>query len=352
MFNHKKFREIFFQATDLFKDSGTKNGAVRITPKTKLSSTELGLSFNEVLESVSMNIIETILPSETAPSRKYSSYILKNNQDKHFVTLAGGAQANKGMHFEREIHKECIEYFSKQRSESEFISSLEDQADTKFVNLIIGQDFSRSVSRPLTTEGAKRAGREIADITLVDTLGIVYPISLKGVGGKTISNNGVAGMFNKQDDKILYAGQEQNNISKPIFDSVGIDPEIISRGLTAYLNKVENNTEFQNSVVITDFEGTTLKRLIESSYDYGYYIAKQQQSTTICKLTDLTEYNLLDKHIGDIETVSIKYPFYKNDKEKRKSTNILIQTTTNKYNFEIRNCDGGVIPYQINLQQL
>ena len=351
MYNHKKFREIFFQQTDLFKDCGTKRGAIRIAPKDKVDKDKIESYFHEAVESASMNVTETIPPSEQSPSKKYNTYIVKNNEETHLVTLTGGHYANKGMVFERDVFEECSEYFTKQ-GQSEFIASLEDQIDTKFINLIHGHDFTRSVSRPLTTSGARRAGREIADITLVDTLGIVYPISIKGQGGKTISNNGVAGMFEQIDTRIIYAGREQNNISKPIFESAGVDPEIVSSGLTAYLNKQENSEEFQKSVTVTDFNGTTLKRLIESSYDYGYYIAKQQGRTTKCKLTDLTDKNLLDSYIGTIETVAIKYPYYKSEKEKRKSTNIFIQTTTNKYNFEIRNCDGGIIPHQINLQQL
>lgn len=346
-----------------FKSGGSKAGAIRFAPsgeETTASREEIVKDFENTLKDIDL-VIKDIKPRGEGASSKYPTYVVSDAASNEFqIVLAGGASSNLGMKYERELLKALKEYFDKlnlgeEAEKPKFLKDLESKTDIEFVDVVDEVDFSRRVKRPLSDDGAENKGKEIADIALKDDKDNTYYISLKDVGGVTVANTGAAGMFSLKDGKVTFA-DESGKIGKKLFDAAGLDDNSIvkiERGLTDYLKKDISPSELQEVEDITSSASKEdLKKFLYSAFDYGYIYVRRKPVGL--EVIDLTKEKDLKDFIGDVKSVKVKYPFYKDETRtgKRKNVSIVIETENNVFSFDIRNASGGIIPSQINLVKL
>jgi len=352
-------KKSIIDANDNFKIGTDKRGAIRIQPARKVEDREeLKQLFTNTLDDIDLIIKDTILPgTPESPSSKYMSYVVQDKDNNEFIiTLGGGSFSNAGMNYERELMKELENYFENKDEGVEkpaFLDKLEQALDIEFEGLDTSATFARRVRRPLSDKGPSDKGDEISDLTLIATdKGKVkkFYISLKNVGGKTISNAGAKGMFEIEDNKVEFINKEKNSIGKKLLDAANVNIDLVERGLTDYVNKsVSSSVLSQQEDVTDDVDKDKLIKFIGSAFDYGYIYVKQKNSKNDLEVADLTEEDKLYEFIGDIENVYVKYPYYINERKSRKNISIVIETTKGVYSFDIRNAGGNIEPNQINL---
>lgn len=331
-----------------------KRGAIRVAPAVKVEDREtFTKEFLDTLSDVSLVVVDEIKPgSPDSPSSKFMSYRVNDTTGNEFViTLAGGSFSNKGMAYERDVLDSIKKYFDnpEENEKPRFLENIEDALDIKFVELG-DATFTRRVKRPLTDKGPKDRGNEISDITLKDEDDNEYYLSLKDIGGKTVGNSGAAGMFDVEDKEVKFTNKERDKVGKKLFDAAGVDIDLVLDGLTDYINKDQSTpeqSEIYNTTDESDFDA--LLDFIGSAFDYGYIYVKRKNSKNDLEIADLTDKDKLYDFIGEIKNVSVKYPYYNNDKLSRKHISIMIKTDKGNYSFDIRNASGGLIPNQINL---
>lgn len=331
-----------------------KRGAIRVAPAVKVEDREaFTKEFLDTLDDINLVVVGEIEPgSPASPSSKFMSYKVNDPTGNEFViTLAGGSFSNKGMAYERDVLDSIKKYFDNpdENEKPRFLENIEDALDVQFVEL--GEaTFTRRVKRPLTDEGPKDRGNEISDITLKDEDGNEYYLSLKDIGGKTVGNSGAAGMFDVEDKEVKFTNKERDKVGKKLFEAAGVDIDLILDGLTDYINKEQSTpeqSEVYNTTDESDFDA--LLDFIGSAFDYGYIYVKRKNSKNDLEIADLTDKDKLYDFIGEIKNVSVKYPYYNNDKLSRKHISIMIKTDKGNYSFDVRNASGGLIPNQINL---
>lgn len=337
------------------KPGKDKKGAIRIQPKTKVSDREVFTKkFIDTLDDISLLIVDIIPPgAPESPSGKFPSYKVKDLSNNEFViTLGGGAFSNQGMSYERDILDNVEQYFKnpEENTKPAFLEKLEDFLNVRFDKIDKGESFERRVKRPLTDEGPEDKGQEISDITLIDEDGQKYYISLKNIGGVTISNAGAGGMFDKKGEEVVFTNRERNKIGSKLMSAGGVDVERAVDGLEDYLNKQQSKIGQEDKVDTTDVSDIdALERFLGSAFDYGYIYVKQKNKRDDLEIADLTDKENLYNFIGDIQTVEVRYPYYRTDQKSRKHISIILTTTKGIYSFDIRNASGGIIPNQINL---
>lgn len=351
-------------ANPSFKSGGSKKEAIRIAPsgEAPASSREDTIKdFENTLKDINL-VIREIKPKGEGASSRYPTYVVADSGSNEFqIVLAGGAASNEGMNYERNVMKSLKEYFTKKDLDEEvekpeFLKELEQKLDVEFVGLIDSVDFTRKVERPLTDDGAEDMGKVIADAALMGDDDKEYYISIKDIGGGTVANTGAAGMFSVKDNQ-FEVDLDKKDIGKKLFKAAGIDNDEsilkIERGLTDYAKKIVSPQELSETKNITSLvDKESLKKFIYSAFDYGYIYVRRKSAGL--EIIDLTKKENLHDFIGDIKSVFIKYPFYKNDTRlgRRKNVSIIIETEEHRFSFDIRNASGGIIPTQINLVKL
>jgi len=337
------------------KPGKDKKGAIRIQPKSKISNREdFTKKFVDTLDEISLLIVDVISPGKPeSPSGKFPSYKVRDLSNNEFViTLGGGAFSNEGMSYERDILDSVKKYFDNpiENTKPAFLEKLEDFLNVKFDNIDKGESFERRVKRPLTDEGPENKGSEISDITLVDEDNQKYFISLKNIGGVTISNAGAGGMFDKKGDEVVFTNRERNRIGSKLMVAGGVNIERAVDGLEDYINKRQSQPGQEENIDTTDISNIeALEKFLGSAFDYGYIYVKQKNKKDDLEIADLTDENNLYNFIGNIQKVEVKYPYYITDQKSRKHISIVLSTTKGIYSFDIRNASGGIIPNQINL---
>jgi hypothetical protein len=352
--NKAAVKQAIVDANPNIKLSGDKRGAIRVAPAMKIEDKEsFKQEFLDTLNDINLVVVEEIEPGNPdSPSSKYTSYKVNDPTGNEFViTLAGGSFSNKGMAYERDILDSLNTYFEnpEENEKPKFLQTIEDALDTTFVGIDKGL-FARQVKRPLSDKGPKDKGDEISDITLLDEDDKKFYLSLKDIGGKTVGNSGAAGMFDVDGKQVKFVNKEREKVGKKLFDAAGVDVDLIIDGLVDYINKQpspDEQAEVYNTTDEADFD--QLLDFIGSAFDYGYIYVKRKNSRNDLEIADLTDKEKLYDFIGDIKSVSVKYPYYINERKSRKHVSIMIKTDKGNYSFDVRNASGGLIPNQINL---
>jgi hypothetical protein len=332
-----------------------KRGAIRFQPKTKVKDNEEFINkFFNTLDEINLFVTDVINPGEPgSPSSKFKSYRVRDMSDNEFIiTLGGGAHSNKGMEYERNILNSVNNYFNNPEDEQKpaILDNLENFLDVSFKDVDKGRGFDRQVRRPLTDKGPSKKGDEISDLTLIDTNDKPYYISLKNVGGKTISNAGAKGMFDIDSNNVKFVNRERDSIGKKLLEAGGVNIDRVIAGLEDYITKTPSVPGQEEKIKTTDLADIDkLTDFLGSAFDYGYIYVKQKNVKNDLEIADLTNKDKLYDFIGDIKEVEVKYPYYKDSKNQRKHISIIINTTKGVYSFDIRNASGGDIPNQINL---
>ena len=354
----KDVERAIVKANPKVRGGSGKGGSIRLQPIKKVEDKEqFTRDFLDTLNEINLVIIgDPILPGDPdSPSGKYPSYRVKtNNSNKEFIiTLGGGSFSNVGMEYERNLLAELESYFDARDEGAEmppFLNKLEHALDVEFKGLDKNQTFNRQVKRPLTSKGPLDKGDEISDITLIDTSGKKYYISLKNICGKTVSNAGASGMFKIKDDQVEFANKEKNNIGADLMEAGAVNIKAVIRGLEDYKDKIQSNPYLIEPHNVTDkADIDELYKFLGSAFDYGYIYVKQKDKKDNLEIADITNKDKLNDFIGDIQEVKVKYPYYLNDRKSRKHISIIIITDKGNYSFDIRNASRGFLPNQINL---
>ena len=363
-FTKKDIKDAIVDNNPKFSFRGDKNSAMRVVPAgydSQTSRDEINSDFEKTLSQVNL-VVRDIKPKGDGASSKFPTYVVADDTGNEFqIVLAGGATSNKGMSYERDVLKSLEEYFAKLKEGTDaekpkFLAELEDKLDITFAGVVDEVNFNRRVVRPLDTSGARDMGKEIADLALRDDKENTYYVSLKDIGGLTVANTGAAGMFDIENNSVEFVNREKNKIGKKVFEASGINDEGINkieRGLSDYLNKKESEPgqeDIQDTTDTADKE--KLKNLLYSAFDYGYIYVKRK--STGIDVVDLSTQESLKDFIGDIVSVKVKYPYYRDSGRvsKRKNISIVIETENNTFSFDIRDASGGIVPKQINLVKL
>ena len=344
-------------ANTSLRGGSSKKGEIRLQPTSKVEDKEkFTQDFIDTLGDLKLEIEgDVIKPGDPeSPSSKFPSYKVKDDEGKiYIITLAGGSFSNAGMAYERKIEQDLKTYFENKEEgavKPEFLEQLEQFLNVEFEDISKEAAFSRRVKRPLSAKGPEDKGDEIADITLIDTEGEKFYISLKAIGGVTVSNAGASGMFDIEDDNIVFTNKEKNNIGGKLMEAGSVNIDAVLRGLNDYKNKVKSVDYLIKTHKVTDEANIEqLTKFLGSAFDYGYIYVKQKNTRNDLEIADLTTEEDLYDFIGDIEDVYVKYPYYISDVRSRKHISIAINTSKGGYSFDIRNASGGLIPQQINL---
>jgi hypothetical protein len=358
-----------------FKVGGTKSG-IRIQAADAEAAKDedtLKQSLIDSLDDINLVLMDTLKPKEQGnPSGTFNAYKVKDTiSDKEFIIIISrGAAGNKGMTYERDILESFKQYFDalgkaetdeekKEIEKPSMIEKLEDNLDVEFVGVDEGTSFTRSVKRPLTIDGANNRGRDIADITLLDSNNNPYFISLKDIDGKTVGNAGAAKMFkiDKTDREVDFINRERDGIGGDLMKAAGVRIPYVERGLSDYAKKRVSSPELSKTEDTTNNPGVDLNilhKFIESAFDFGYIYVKRKNKKDDLEIEDLRDKDQLIDFIGDITKVQVKYPFYRSDgwQDRRKSVSIIMTTDKNIYSFDIRNKSSKIIPTEINLVKL
>ena len=344
-------------ANTSLRGGSSKKGEIRLQPTSKVEDKEkFTQDFIDTLGDLKLEIEgDVIKPGDPeSPSSKFPSYKVKDDEGNiYIITLAGGSFSNAGMAYERKIEQDLKTYFDNKEEgavKPEFLEQLEQFLSVEFEDISKEATFSRRVKRPLSAKGPEDKGDEIADITLIDTEDEKFYISLKAVGGVTVSNAGASGMFDIEDGNIVFANKEKNNIGGKLMEAGSVNIDAVLRGLNDYKNKVKSVDYLIKTHKVTDEANIEqLTKFLGSAFDYGYIYVKQKNTRNDLEIADLTTEDNLYDFIGDIEDVYVKYPYYISDARSRKHISIAINTSKGGYSFDIRNASGGLIPQQINL---
>lgn len=328
-----------------------KRGAIRLQPVNKVVDREKYIEdFFNTLDEIDLFITDIIKSGPDAPSSKFDSYVVKGKNNKEFIITLGGG-FNKGQEYEKIVIESIREYFDKIDSDEpiekpSFLEKLEDNLEVSFTNIKKGPS---KVDRALSDKGPEDAGEVIADFILVTDEEDKYFISLKNTSGVTVSNNGASGMFSKDDNRVVYKGEDRNNNSKKIFEAANVDIDRVVQGLTDYINQ-QQSTPGQEDIVDTTSEADLdqLYKFLLSGFDYGYIYVKEKKSDGL-EVVDLTTTDKLEDFLGEVRGVSVKYPYFRNATKSRKNVSIMLETDNAAYSFDVRNSRGGDIPNQINL---
>lgn len=332
-----------------------KRGAIRMQPKSKIEDKDKFIQdFKKTLDDISLVIVGEIpAGAPGSPSSKYNSFKVKDiSNNEYVITLGGGSFSNKGMDYERQILKKCEDYFKNPESTEKpaFLEKMEDYLEVEFVDLDKGTSFERRVKRPLEDEGPKDKGKEISDITLVDENGDKYFISIKNIGGKTVSNAGAKGLFKQKGDEVEFTNQERNKIGGKLLDAANADIDKIIQGLEDYIKETPSEENLETKIDTTsESDIDQLQKFLGSAFDYGYIYVKQKNTRDDLEIADLTTKEGLYNFVGKIEKVEVKYPYYRTARKSRKYVSVVITTNKGVYSFDVRNASGGIIPDQINL---
>lgn len=349
--NKKEVKDAIVSANPKLRGGADKRGAIRLQPVDKVVDREKYVEdFLNTLNEVDLFVTDIIKSGPGAPSSKFDSYVVKGKNNKEFIITLGGG-SNRGQDYEKKVIESIEEYFDKLDKDEEvikpsFLEKLEDNLDVEFREIKKGP---AKVDRPLSDKGPEDAGEVITDFTLVSTDDDKYYISLKNTSGVTISNNGASGMFDKEGDEVSYKGNDKNDISRKLFQAANVDIDRVVRGLTDYINE-EQSQEGQEEPEDTTSESDLdqLSMFLMSGFDYGYIYVKEKKSDGL-EIIDLTSADKLEDFLGDVRSVSVRYPYFRNPRKSRKHISIVLETEKGAYSFDIRNASGGKLPNQINL---
>lgn len=341
-----EFKKDIVNVEPRLKPGVDKKGAIRLQPKEKSFDEK---DFKSALSHIQVKIVDEIGAGQPeSGSSKYTTYKLKDKDGTVFrVVLGGGSFSNKGMTYERQLVEELTNAI-KYKQSNPLLTELEKLTGTHFVGIRTG--FNKLVRRKLSGQ-PNDVGGEIADLILVGANGEDYFISLKDKNGKTLSNNGIAGIFRQVGDQIIPGFSQ---VVDTLFGAAKVDLNEAAQGLTSYLNNTAGGNPSPVDVTnsLSDQDKDVIMNYLASAIDFGYLYVKNLGKNKF-KIVNLATINDVKEFIGDIQSVQIKYPYYKDDTRmgKRKNLSIDIKTSKSRFSFDVRNASGDIIPKQINLVQ-
>ena len=336
-----EFKKDIVNVDPRIKPGVDKKGAMRLQPTDKNFSVE---DLHKALEKIDVTIEDVIPPGQAdSASSKFLTYKVKDKDGvSFFIVMGGGSFGNKGMSYERQLVEEINNAITNGEPHP-LLQELEQLAGTKFIGVKTG--FNKLVKRKLSDQ-PENVGDEIADLILVGENGSEYYISLKDKNGKTISNNGIAGIFKQQGDKIVPGFHD---VVEDLFQAVKLNLNLAAEGLNAYKDNVPGGQDAPIDVTpeMSEQDKNIVRGYLASAVDYGYFYVKNKGKNRF-EIVNLATPEDVYNFVGDIQNVTIKYPC-NGEKAKRKHISIVVTTTSGRFAFDVRNASGDILPKQINL---
>ena len=210
-------------------------------------------------------------------------------------------------------------------------------------------DFAgaQDTKRSLSLEGPKDVGKTISDLTIKYD-GNEYYISLKNKSGSGLYSGKSVPFIYEKDGKVIYDQSKKGSAPSIdfLFDMFNVDEERLADGINDFINqegKVDNWTD-------VDIDAEKFKKILASSFGYGYYYVKEKGKGDVSVVPILTAQDALDA-VGDIKSSQIKYP---GPNTKQMSIRVLTDSSLfgpSKYEVNVRNTQGKLLPLSLRISK-
>ena len=255
----------------------------------------------------------TVHPPKSGPneSSKFSMFEFESEFGPVRLVLSGGASANLGSKFEKQLvdRIKAVSGIKKSEITDPVVKKILDElgidsAKLKPENIIAAGETD--TKRPLNFKGPQNRGEKISDI-IINYGNKPYYLSIKNVSGSGIYNGGVVPgiVFNKDKTKIIFDKEsfEAKEDVKSILDIFGVDPKKIVSGLNNYINQTGSDTNFAQS----NGDIASIKKLLGSAIDYGYYYIREIPGGGV-KIYNIDSAKKANELLGTPTGIFIKYP--------------------------------------------
>jgi len=210
-------------------------------------------------------------------------------------------------------------------------------------------DFAgaQDTKRSLSLEGPKDVGKTISDLTIKYD-GNEYYISLKNKSGSGLYSGKSVPFIYEKDGKVIYDQSKKGSAPSIdfLFDMFNVDEERLADGINDFINQegeVDNWTD-------VDIDTEKFKKILASSFGYGYYYVKEKGKGDVSVVPILTAQDALDA-VGDIKSSQIKYP---GPNTKQMSIRVLTDSPLfgpSKYEVNVRNTQGKLLPLSLRISK-
>jgi len=275
------------------------------------------------------------------------------------IVLAGGA--NKGEIYEQDLLSKM------QASLGMPIEDIEFPDIQKLFNALkidpedyIPDDINfmgaADTKRQLSFDGPTNLGAKVADVVIDGKSGPIY-LSIKDQKGSGIYNGGnVTFVYLNDEGKAIFDQSKYNDkpLFKEIFEACGIDPQRMADGMNSYITKEGERGNWESSINVNLEK---IKKLLSSSFGYGYWYVREKKGDDIFVHYIDGEQGAYDM-VGDLNpsAVKIKYPGTTS-----KNLDVVIETDSPvfqqdegrvplKYQIVIRNASGKILPARLNIR--
>ena len=206
---------------------------------------------------------------------------------------------------------------------------------------------AQDTKRSLSLEGPEDVGKTISDLTIKYD-GNEYYISLKNKSGSGLYSGKSVPFIYEKDGKVIYDQSKKGSAPSIdfLFDMFNVDEERLADGINNFINQegeVDNWTD-------VDIDAEKFKKILASSFGYGYYYVKEKGKGDVSVVPILTAQDSLDA-VGDIKSSQIKYP---GPNTKQMSIRVLTDSPLfgpSKYEVNVRNTQGKLLPLSLRISK-
>jgi len=275
------------------------------------------------------------------------------------IVLAGGA--NKGEIYEQDLLSKMQASLGMPMEDIEFpdiqklFKALKIDSED-YIPDDINFMGAADTKRQLSFDGPTNLGAKVADVVIDGKSGPIY-LSIKDQKGSGIYNGGnVTFVYLNDEGKAIFDQSKYNDkpLFKEIFEACGIDPQRMADGINSYITKEGERGNWESSINVNLEK---IKKLLSSSFGYGYWYVREKKGDDIFVHYIDGEQGAYDM-VGDLNpsAVKIKYPGTTS-----KNLDVVIETDSPvfqqdegrvplKYQIVIRNASGKILPARLNIR--
>lgn len=285
------------------------------------------------------------------PSGKFDMYEFDTTKfGKIQIILSGGG--NRGEKYEQSFVNNAKQLAGQPNdSLPPYLQTLYNKLgidNTKLTSEDVKFAGTTSTKRSLSLEGPKNIGKIVSDVT-IEYEGQEYFISLKNKQGSGLYSGKTIPFIYEKEGQIIYDPSKiiGGTDIDTMFDILNIDSEKLAKGLNNYINK-EGTTDSYSPIKIDEI---AFKKLLSSSFGYGYYYVQESGKDQV-KVTPLLTPEDAIEAIGNIKKTEIKYP---GPNTKQLTMNVYTDSKllgSTKYSITIRNTSGKILPLSLRISKL
>lgn len=255
-------------------------------------------------------------------SSKFNTYWFSYNNEKFYIVISTKDAA--GMKAERIFDNDI------KNKKSSLYSQIENRFNIKLNEYEYKSTGSLNCKR--SDVNSMNIGHLVADYKIWNNSNI-FNFSIKQGNEYNI--------FSGSSIDINENSNNWTDINKNIFNFLHLDLCKIREGLNNYSKKIIKSQEIINVKLNNNF-----KEILRWLYGYGYHIAHYNSNWSFYDIMNIKD---LDNYIGNINhNITIRYPYYVNDKKSNKSTSIDIDSYSKllkknvRIKIQLRDSKGGI----------